>query len=226
LFLIFSAREISMRSSSIGIAREGYPIIALLAVTSLVSGMLLSPVPAAAALVLLWFSVWFFRDPERVVPVEEGIAVSPADGKIVRIAAAEDPIRHISCTRISVFMDLFSVHVNRAPVAGTVRAVRYFPGKFFNASLDKASEDNERCAYAMEDAEGRTWVFVQIAGLIARRIVCYAEPGDAVARGERIGLIRFGSRLDIYLPEGYEPAVRPGEAVFAGHSIIARKSGE
>ncbi len=214
-----------MRSASAGIAPEGFPIIGLLAVTAAVSGMLGWCMPAGIALVLLWFSVWFFRDPERVVPAGDGIAVSPADGKVILITKAADPIYGTECTRISVFMNLFSVHVNRSPVSGTVKAIRYFPGKFFNASLDKASEDNERCAYAMEDADGRPWVFVQIAGLIARRIVCRAEEGDTLPRGGRFGLIRFGSRMDVYLPSDYVPSVKVGDTVFAGHSVIAGREG-
>ncbi|MBO4318608.1 MAG: phosphatidylserine decarboxylase family protein [Mailhella sp.] len=215
-----------MRSASAGIAPEGFPIIGLLAVTAAVFGMLGWSLPAGIVLVLLWFSVWFFRDPERVTPTADGIAVSPADGKIILITKAADPIYGAECTRISVFMNIFSVHVNRAPVSGDVKAIRYFPGKFFNASLDKASEDNERCAYAMQDADGRSWVFVQIAGLIARRIVCRAEEGDHLTRGGRFGLIRFGSRMDVYLPSGYVPSVGIGDEVFAGLSVIAARSGD
>ena len=215
-----------MRSASAGIAPEGFPIIGLLAVTAAVFGMLGWSLPAGIVLVLLWFSVWFFRDPERVTPTADGIAVSPADGKIILITKAADPIYGAECTRRSVFMNIFSVHVNRAPVSGDVKAIRYFPGKFFNASLDKASEDNERCAYAMQDADGRSWVFVQIAGLIARRIVCRAEEGDHLTRGGRFGLIRFGSRMDVYLPSGYVPSVGIGDEVFAGLSVIAARSGD
>ena len=120
-------------------------------------------------------------------------------------------------------MNVFNVHVNRTPVAGRVETIRYFPGAFFNAALDKASTDNERCAYLVHDAEDRPWVMVQIAGLIARRIVCRVEEGDALARGERFGMIRFGSRVDLYLPPDYRAVVTVGDAVSAGESILARK---
>ena len=119
-------------------------------------------------------------------------------------------------------MNVFSVHVNRAPVAGTVEGIRYFPGAFVNAAFDKASTHNERCAYSMRDADGNPWTMVQIAGLIARRIVCRVDEGDALARGERYGMIRFGSRVDLYLPQGYVVATRIGEQVFAGQSVVAR----
>ena len=123
-------------------------------------------------------------------------------------------------------MNVFSVHVNRVPVACTVESIRYFPGKFFNASLDKASTDNERCAWQLRDNEGRQWSMVQIAGLVARRIVCRAEEGDNLARGQRYGMIRFGSRVDLYLPQGYVAATQLGEQVYAGQSIVARRSQE
>ena len=126
-------------------------------------------------------------------------------------------------TCVSIFMNVFSVHVNRAPVSGTVEDLRYWPGKFLNAALDKASGENERCACLLRDTGGEQWTFVQIAGLIARRIVCRAEAGDTLARGQRFGMIRFGSRVDLYVPEGYLPAVSIGEKVFAGQSVIAQK---
>lgn len=212
-----------MRKPSVGIAPEGAPFIGLSAFTSLLAA-LLECWPAALLFWLLCvFSVYFFRDPERVIAQEPGIAVSPADGKIVKIETRESPFNNQESQCICIFMNVFNVHVNRAPVACAVKAIDYFPGKFFNASLDKASTDNERCAWLLDDSQGNNWVMVQIAGLIARRIVCRADPGDQLGRGERVGLIRFGSRVDLYLPAGYAPAVGLGAKVVAGQTIIARK---
>lgn len=212
-----------MKKESISIAKEGWPIIGLFAVSALVFACFKCPFGAILFLALLWFSVFFFRDPERVVPSSGGLAVSPADGKVIRIQKREDPFDNKEKTCISIFMNLFSVHVNRSPVAGTLQKIAYFPGKFVNASFDKASTDNERCAYQVADEDGLAWEFVQISGLIARRIVCRADEGDILARGERIGMIRFGSRVDVYLPEEYESAVKIGEQVFAGQSVLAKK---
>ncbi len=175
-------------------------------------------------LVLVWFALNFFRDPERVVPDEEGAAVSPADGRVVKVERRTDPVSGETRQCVCVFMNVFNVHVNRSPVTGTITAIRYHAGKFFNASLDKASTDNERCEYQVTDASGATWTFVQIAGLVARRIVCRVERGDELARGERFGMIRFGSRVDLYLPDSYIPAVSVGEKVLAGQTVIAREN--
>jgi phosphatidylserine decarboxylase len=213
-----------MRKPSIGIAPEGAPFIALLAFSALIFALIRCWPMAVILLAATWFAGHFFRDPERVTPQEKDIAVSPADGRIVKIQPARDPFSGDDRTCISVFMNVFSVHVNRSPVAGTVKSIAYSPGKFFNAALDKASTDNERCAYDIAGKEG-SFTVVQIAGLIARRIVCRAEEGDTVARGERFGLIRFGSRVDIYLPAGFEPAVQIGRRVIAGQSVLARASG-
>ena len=209
-----------MNKPGIGLAPEGVPIIGLLTVVSLCFAILDWWPAALVALVALWFSVHFFRDPERVVPQEKGLAVSPADGRIIRIEKRTDPMNGEERLCISIFMNIFSVHVNRAPVSGTVIGIRYLPGKFFNASLDKASRDNERCAYALKADDG-DFVMVQIAGLIARRIVSYAEPGDMGKKGERIGMIKLGSRVDLYLPPNYAPRVVVGQKVFAGQSIVA-----
>ena len=213
-----------MRKPSIGLAPDGAPVIGLLALTTLVFACLDWWLPALAALILLWFAVHFFRDPERVIPHGEGLAVSPADGRIIRIADRDDPFTGEKRVCVSIFMNVFNVHVNRSPVAGQVTDVTYTPGAFVNASWDKASTDNERCAWQVRDADGAAWTFVQIAGLVARRIVARAETGDALARGERFGLIRFGSRVDLYLPEGYDPAVGIGQTVFAGQTVVARLS--
>ncbi len=216
---------IIMKKENVSVAKEGYPIIGLCAVSAITFAMFNCYVMATIFLVLLWFSVFFFRDPERVIPQEEGLGVSPADGKIIRIQTRPDPFTGEERTCISIFMNVFSVHVNRSPVTGTLNKIKYFPGKFINAAYDKASTDNERCAYSLTDEQGKNWVFVQISGLIARRIVCRADEGDTLQRGERFGLIRFGSRVDVYIPEDYESAVRIGEQVFAGQSILVRKEG-
>lgn len=212
-----------MKKESISIAKEGWPIIGLFAVSALVFACFKCPFGAVVFLALLWFSVFFFRDPERVVPSAAGLAVSPADGKIIRIQKREDPLDNKEKTCISIFMNVFSVHVNRSPVAGTLQKIVYFPGKFVNASFDKASTDNERCVYQVADEDGLSWEFVQISGLIARRIVCRADEGDKLSRGERFGMIRFGSRVDVYLPEEYESSVKIGEQVYAGQSVLAHK---
>jgi phosphatidylserine decarboxylase len=176
----------------------------------------------------------FFRDPERVVPQGAELIVSPADGLITMIGDVIPPAELQSSdgqggaglgteplTRVSIFMSVFDVHINRAPVAGTVRRVVYIPGKFLNADLDKASEENERQHVLIERNEGPPIAITQIAGLVARRIVPFIKPGDIVAAGQRIGLIRFGSRVDVYLPRGTEPKVLLGQKVIAGETVIA-----
>jgi phosphatidylserine decarboxylase len=215
-----------MRKASLGITAEGGPSIGLCAMASLVFAMLGWALPALTFLLLTFFCCHFFRDPERVAPRNPNVAVSPADGKIVKIAMMPDPFTNIPRQCICVFMNVFDVHVNRSPVAGQVIDIAYYPGKYINAALDKASSDNERCAYALEDAAGMRWTLVQIAGLIARRIVCRVEPGDLLARGERFGMIKFGSRVDLYLPDGYAPAVLIGQKVLAGQTVLAAKMPE
>lgn len=213
-----------MRPANCGITPEGWPVTGLMTLAAIIFAILGLALPALVFLLLVAFCLHFFRDPERVVPQGQGLAVSPADGKVVIVGEREDPIDGVRRTHIAVFMNVFSVHVNRAPVKSKVGEIIYWPGKFFNASLDKASRDNERCAYRLIDQEDKPWTIVQIAGLIARRIVCRVEHGDELARGERFGMIRFGSRVDIYLPEGYLPKVRVGDQVFAGQSVIASKA--
>ena len=218
-----TCRYPEMKKTSCSLAPEGYPIIFFTALGTLAFAMLGCSVMTVIFLVLCWFSLNFFRDPERVVPNEAHVAVSPADGRVVKIERMEDPVSGETRLCVCVFMNLFNVHVNRAPVEGTVTAIQYYPGKFFNASLDKASKDNERCAYQMTDPDGKTWTFVQIAGLIARRIVCHTDLGDTLTRGQRFGMIRFGSRVDLYLPDGYIPAVSLGDSVLAGQTVLARR---
>lgn len=212
-----------MHKPSIGLSLEGMPFIFLTAIATLTFAILDCWFMATLLLVVLFLVLNFFRDPERVVPQEPGVAVSPADGKVIKVQTMRDPLTGEDRTAVCVFMNVFNVHVNRMPVAGRVGRISYFGGKFLNASFDKASEDNERNAVLVEDAEGKTWTMVQIAGLIARRIICWAEEGDSLARGQRFGLIKFGSRVDLYLPSDYESVVRVGDKVFAGQSVLARK---
>lgn len=168
---------------------------------------------------------YFFRDPERFPPARQDLLLSPADGIVSLIEPAVPPkelgMADEALTRVSVFMNVFNCHVNRTPVKGVVKAVAYRPGKFFNASLDKASSDNERNSLCISMEDGREIAVVQIAGLVARRIVCFTEIGAPLDMGERFGLIRFGSRLDVYLPKGVEPLVRVGQTMVAGESVIA-----
>ncbi|QIQ86525.1 phosphatidylserine decarboxylase [Erythrobacter sp.] len=186
-------------------------------------------------LLLLSLGVFaFFRDPERVVPQAENAIVAPADGLVSLIAQVEPPEEMVAddgsghaglspgpVTRISIFMSVFDVHINRAPVAGTIRRLVYIPGKFMNADLDKASEENERQHILIERSDGVSIAFTQIAGLVARRIVPFVKPGDTVAKGQRVGLIRFGSRVDVYLPAGTDPKVLIGQKVIAGETVLA-----
>ena len=176
----------------------------------------------------------FFRDPERVVPQGERLIVAPADGMVSLIAKVAPPpelqgpddqgrpgLGSEPVTRISIFMSVFDVHINRAPVGGTIRRIAYVPGRFLNADLDKASEENERQHILIEKADGAPVGFTQIAGLVARRIVPFVKPGDIVAAGQRVGLIRFGSRVDVYLPIGTDPKVLPGQRMIAGETVLA-----
>ncbi|MFH1154997.1 MAG: phosphatidylserine decarboxylase family protein [Pseudomonadota bacterium] len=173
------------------------------------------------SLAVTLFIVWFFRDPDRTVPDERQALISPADGKIISVGpVAVNPYMTGVWVKVSIFMNVFNVHVNRVPFSGVVEKAEYFPGRFFNASLDKASEHNERNALVIRMASGKTYAVVQIAGLIARRIVCAIQSGDSLERGHRYGMIRFGSRLDLYLPEDTDIAVSLGDKVKAGESII------
>ena len=203
---------------------EGYKFVAAFAVATLILFWLWEPLGWLGLGLTIW-CYYFFRDPKRAVPENAGLLVSPADGVISLIERAVPPdelgMGPEALVRVSVFMSVFNCHVNRAPIAGKVTAVAYRPGKFFNASLDKASEENERNALAIDLADGRRIAVVQIAGLVARRIVCWKKPGDSVRTGERFGLIRFGSRLDVYLPEGVHPQVALGQTMVAGESVIA-----
>lgn len=207
---------------------EGRKFVAVFAAISVVLFLLWEPLGWLGVGATVW-CYYFFRDPRRAVPVQEGLMVSPADGVISLIERAVPPpelgMPDAALIRVSVFMNVFNCHVNRAPVAGSVTAVAYRPGKFFNASLDKASEDNERNSLCLALADGRQIAVVQIAGLVARRIVCWTKPGTSLGTGERFGLIRFGSRVDVYLPDGVAPLVAVGQTMIAGESILADLAG-
>jgi phosphatidylserine decarboxylase len=207
----------------VGLASEGLPYIALAFLGALCFSLLGWWPLALLFLLLSAFTVNFFRDPERLVPREEGVAVAPADGKVVFAGKARDPISGEQMQRVSIFMNVFNVHVNRMPVAAALREIRYRPGRFLNASMDKASEHNERCVIGLTDQEGLHWTMVQIAGLVARRIVLRAEEGDELSRGERFGMIKFGSRVDLYIPAAYSPMLRNGDTTVAGQTIVARR---
>ena len=214
----------SMRRIFVPIHKEGYPFIAVAAIAALLLGLYVwEPLGWILAVVALW-TCYFFRDPPRVTPLREGLVVSPADGRVNLITTAVPPaelnLPPEPMTRISVFMNVFDCHVNRSPVTGRIVQILYTPGLFLNAELDKASEDNERNAFLIETAGARIGV-VQIAGLVARRIVSFVREGDAVAAGQRIGMIRFGSRVDVYLPEGVRPLVAEGQLATAGETVLA-----
>ena len=185
----------------------------------------LTPILGWVGVVLTIWCYYFFRDPKRTTPTREGLIVSPADGVVSLIEKAVPPVElgmsGDALTRVSVFMNVFNCHVNRAPIAGNVAAIAYRPGKFLNASLDKASVDNERNSLCIEMSDGRQIAVVQIAGLVARRIVCFVEENQELQTGERFGLIRFGSRLDVYLPDGVEPQVAIGQTMVAGETVLA-----
>lgn len=185
----------------------------------------LTPILGWVGVVLTIWCYYFFRDPKRTTPTREGLIVSPADGVVSLIEKAVPPVElgmsEDALTRVSVFMNVFNCHVNRAPIAGKMKAIAYRPGKFLNASLDKASVDNERNSLCIEMADGRQIAVVQIAGLVARRIVCFVEENQELQTGERFGLIRFGSRLDVYLPDGIEPQVAIGQTMVAGETVLA-----
>jgi phosphatidylserine decarboxylase len=203
------------------VARAGFPFIFAASFITAVLALLDLAVLAIPATLITLFICFFFRDPDRAVPNVEGALVSPADGKVVAVESLpSSPYNEVPCKKISIFMNIFNVHVNRVPCDGTVKDVNYFPGKFFAANLDKASADNEHNAVTLETESGKELCMVQIAGLVARRIVCAVQQGHTVMRGQRMGLICFGSRVDLYLPEDATVAVAVGDRVKAGTSII------
>jgi phosphatidylserine decarboxylase len=209
---------------------DGFKFVAVGVVATLLLFLLWAPAGWAGAAATLWM-VYFFRDPWRVTPTRPGLLISPADGIVLSIAAATPPpelwMGDIAVVRIGIFLNIFDVHVTRAPVGGRVAAMRYTKGRFVNASLDKASEDNERLAIRIAPPEGPDVAFVLVAGLVARRVVCDLYEGQQIAGGQRIGIIRFGSRVDIYCLPPYVPMVVVGQRVVGGETVLAdRLAGE
>ncbi|WP_071795000.1 phosphatidylserine decarboxylase [Natronohydrobacter thiooxidans] len=206
------------------IHKEGYKFISIFAAVTFVLFLIWQPLGWIGVGLTVW-CYYFFRDPERQTPFREGLLVSPADGVVSLIEPAVPPVElemgDQALTRVSVFMNVFDCHVNRAPIGGRITKIAYRPGKFLNASLDKASEHNERNSLAIEMADGRKIAVVQIAGLVARRILCEVEEGSVLQTGERFGMIRFGSRVDVYLPEGVEPLVALGQTMVSAETVIA-----
>ena len=213
----------SIRSQLAPIHPEGYPFIGGFAFASLVLFWLWPPLGWLGTVLTAWCA-YFFRDPVRVTPIAEGVVVAPADGRISLVVNAVPPpelaLGDRPLPRVSIFMSVFDCHVNRSPVSGRIERIVYTPGKFLNADLDKASEDNERNALVIVAGAGRFGV-VQIAGLVARRIVGWVREGQEMGAGERIGMIRFGSRVDVYLPSGSVPLVSVGQTAIAGETVIA-----
>ena len=203
------------------IAREGWPFLGLALVAALLASQFLGWWSIPFWIIAL-FVLQFFRDPARVIPQDPNAVLSPADGRIVVVGKAHDPYANREALKISVFMNVFNVHSNRAPVDGKIEKVDYFPGQFVNADLDKASTENERNALVITAANGESVSCVQVAGLIARRILCYVDAGDVLARGQRYGFIRFGSRVDVYLPLSAQPKVAVGDKVSATETVLAQ----
>lgn len=214
----------TIRNAVPPIHREGYPFIAAFALAAIVLGWIWAPLFYAFLALTVWCAL-FFRDPKRVTPVSNDLVISPADGRVSHVGRVTPPMElklgDKPVMRISVFMNVFNCHINRAPVRGKISRVIYKAGSFLNAELDKASEDNERNSLVIESENGDVGV-VQIAGLVARRIVCWSQEGEEITSGERFGLIRFGSRLDVYLPETAQAVVAVGQTAIGGETILAR----
>ncbi len=206
------------------IAKEGWPYLALVGVLALLVHYLGGIAWSWPLWIVFIFVLQFFRDPQRIPALGRDLVLSPADGRIVVVEKTNDPYAGREALKISVFMNVFNVHSNRSAVNGLVKEIQYFPGKFVNADLDKASTENERNAVVI-DANGQMVTLVQVAGLIARRILCYIHVGDRLKAGERYGFIRFGSRVDVYLPLTSEPLVSVGDKVFATNTALARLPG-
>jgi phosphatidylserine decarboxylase len=214
----------SIRQQLTPIHPEGYPFIGGFALAALVLFWLWSPLGWIGLIATLW-CIYFFRDPPRVTPLREGIVVAPADGRVCQVVNVAPPreldLGEAPLPRISIFMSVFDCHINRSPVAGRVERIVYHAGKFISADLDKASEDNERNAFVIVTDSGQRLAVVQIAGLIARRIVCFARESDLLGAGQRIGMIRFGSRVDVYLPVGTRVLAGEGQIAIAGETVLA-----
>ncbi len=204
--------------------RAGWPFVAAFFVATVILGFLWAPLFWLGLIATAWCA-YFFRDPPRMVPVRDGLVLAPADGRVTWVGPAKPPaemeLGDAPLTRISIFLNVFDVHINRIPISGTVSRLEYHPGKFLNAALDKASEDNERQSVVIDMMDGRRMGVVQIAGLVARRIVCDLQDGQAVRAGERFGLIRFGSRTDLFLPDGVAPLVAVGQRAVGGETVLA-----
>jgi phosphatidylserine decarboxylase len=217
----------TIRNVFVPIHREGYPFIAGFAVVTVVLGIFSTNLFWIGLILTVWCA-YFYRDPQRVTPIDDRLVISPADGVVSAVGPAVPPrelgLGSTEMTRISVFMNVFSCHVNRAPVRGKITRIEHRPGKFLNAELDKASQENERNGVVIESPNG-TVAAVQIAGLVARRIICWAEAGGNIAVGERFGLIRFGSRVDVFLPLGATARVSVGQTAVAGETVIAEFGG-
>jgi phosphatidylserine decarboxylase len=215
----------SIRSALVPVHREGYKFIAIFAVVTLLMFKFMPDLFGWIGVVLTLWCAYFFRDPERTTPLRDGLVIAPADGRVSAIETVTSPpeldLGGEERTRVSIFMNVFDVHVNRSPVDATIAALNYVPGKFINAELDKASEDNERQALTLEQADGTRIGVVQIAGLVARRIVKFVDSGDRLLAGQRFGLIRFGSRVDVYLPPGKNALVCVGQRAVAGETVLA-----
>jgi phosphatidylserine decarboxylase len=210
-----------MLTPQVPVAKEGYPFIFILAFAALLAGILAMKVTTGILLVATIFVLCFFRDPERLGPDREDALVSPADGKIILVErVTDDRFTGEEVQKISIFMNVFNVHVNRVPFSGKVEKILYKPGKFYSADSAQSGLQNEFCATVVTTQNGKKFAFVQIAGLIARRIICWLEEGDAVTRGRRFGLIRFGSRVDLYLPLDTELAIKLGQVVRAGETVL------
>ena len=213
----------TIKNAFVPIHREGYPFIAGFGAATLVLGLISTNLFWIGLILTAWCA-YFFRDPVRVTPVDDRLVISPADGVVSAVGPAVPPrelgLGAAEMTRISVFMNVFSCHVNRSPLRGRITRIEHRPGKFLNAELDKASSENERNGLVIESPNG-TVAVVQIAGLVARRIVCWAEPRTAIGVGERFGLIRFGSRVDVFLPPDSMPRVAVGQTAIAGETVIA-----
>jgi len=204
---------------------EGYKFLVISVIVTLILLALNSFIGIIGILLTVWV-YYFFRDPERIIIGDDNYLVSPADGEVIKVEEVDGPkevgLENKKFKKISIFMNVFDCHVNRTPCSGTVEEILYKPGKFLNASLDKASEDNERNYYKLKDTAGNNIIVVQIAGLIARRIVCETNNGQTLNQGERIGMIRFGSRADVYY-ENYEPLVKVGQRAISGETLLAKK---
>ena len=204
---------------------EGYKFIVIAVVLTIILYNLSNFLGLVGLVIVIWV-YYFFRDPERVIIEDDNYLVSPADGEVIKVEVVDGPkelgLENKKFNKVSIFMNIFDCHVNRTPCAGQVEEILYKPGKFLNASLDKASEDNERNYYKIKDVHGNEIIVVQIAGLIARRIVCETNKNQDLRQGERIGMIRFGSRADVYY-ENYEPLVKIGQITISGETLLAKK---